>query len=65
MWNELENFLKNNLHSENHKLVYQCLLECHKFSFEEDKSTEKVDLDEALNQLDSIGKFKLIGDISI
>ncbi|XP_030758709.1 integrator complex subunit 13 [Sitophilus oryzae] len=55
MWNELEAFIKCNLHSENHKLVYQCLLECHKFSFDEDKTTEKVDLDEALNQLDNIG----------
>ncbi|KAL1488979.1 hypothetical protein ABEB36_014759 [Hypothenemus hampei] len=54
MWNELETFLKNNLHSENHKLIHQCLLECHKFNFETDKSGEKVDLDEALTQLESV-----------
>lgn len=56
MWNELESFLKSNLHSDNHKQVHQCLLDCHKSSFGDDKSAEKVDLDEALNQLDSIGK---------
>ncbi|XP_066140597.1 integrator complex subunit 13 [Euwallacea fornicatus] len=59
MWNELENFLKNNLHSDNHKLVYQCLLDCHKFNFDDDKGSEKVDLDEALNQLDNIGPSKV------
>ncbi|KAF7278183.1 integrator complex subunit 13 asun [Rhynchophorus ferrugineus] len=55
MWNELETFLKSNLHSDNHRSVYQCLLECHKFSFDDDKVGEKVDLDDALNQLDNIG----------
>lgn len=58
MWNELESFLKSNLHSDNHKQVHQCLLDCHKSSFGDDKSAEKVDLDEALNQLDSIGPSK-------
>ncbi|XP_060521378.1 integrator complex subunit 13 [Cylas formicarius] len=58
MWNELETLLKNNLHSDNHKAIYSCLLDCHKFSSEDDKSTEKVELDDALNQLDNIGPGK-------
>nr|CAH7726662.1 unnamed protein product [Callosobruchus chinensis] len=58
MWNELEMLLKNNLHSENHRSVYTCLLECHKFEFDDDKIAEKVELDEALNQLDNIGPGK-------
>lgn len=62
MWNELESFLKSNLHSDNHKQVHQCLLDCHKSSFGDDKSAEKVDLDEALNQLDSIGKYFMASD---
>ncbi|XP_018561790.1 protein asunder [Anoplophora glabripennis] len=58
MWNELEMLVKNNLHTDNHRSVYTCLLECHKFNFEEDKIAEKVELDEALNQLDNIGPGK-------
>nr|XP_023015588.1 integrator complex subunit 13 [Leptinotarsa decemlineata] len=63
MWNELETLLKNNLHSDNHRNVYNCLLECHKFNFDEDKISEKVELDEALNQLDNIGPGKIDQDI--
>ncbi|KRT78896.1 hypothetical protein AMK59_6466, partial [Oryctes borbonicus] len=37
MWNELETLLKNNLHSENHRLIYNALLECHKFNLDEEK----------------------------
>lgn len=53
LWNELETFIKNNLHSENHRSVYGCLLECHKFNFDE----EKVELDQALRELDEMGKL--------
>ncbi|CAG9863115.1 unnamed protein product [Phyllotreta striolata] len=58
MWNELETLVKNNLHSENHRSIYTCLLECHKFNFEDDKISDKVELDEALHQLDNIGPGK-------
>lgn len=54
MWNELETFIKNNLHSDNHRQVYSCLLECHKFNFDE----EKVELDQALRELDEMGKME-------
>lgn len=54
MWKELETFIKNNLHSDNHKQVYSCLLECHKFNFDEDK----VELDQALRELDEMGKVE-------
>lgn len=37
MWNELETLLKNNLHSENHRLIYNVLIECHKFNLDEEK----------------------------
>lgn len=60
MWNELETLVKNNLHTDNHRSVYTCLLECHKFNFEEDKIAEKVELDEALNQLDNIGMTSVV-----
>lgn len=50
MWNELETFIKNNLHSENHRSIYRCLLECHKFNLD-----EKVELDQALRELDEMG----------
>lgn len=54
MWNELETLIKNNLHTENHRAIYGCLLECHKFSVE-DKIPEKVELDQAMRELDRIG----------
>ncbi|XP_056640095.1 integrator complex subunit 13 isoform X3 [Diorhabda sublineata] len=63
MWNELETLVKNNLHSDNHRSVYTCLLECHKFNFDEDKISDKVELDEALHQLDNIGPGKPDSDI--
>ncbi|CAG9812633.1 unnamed protein product [Phaedon cochleariae] len=63
MWNELETLIKNNLHSENHRGVYGCLLECHKFNFDEDKLGDKVELDDALNQLDNIGPGKNDQDV--
>ncbi|XP_072397239.1 integrator complex subunit 13 [Diabrotica undecimpunctata] len=63
MWNELETLVKNNLHSDNHRSVYTCLLECHKFNFDEDKISDKVELDEALHQLDNIGPGKPEVDI--
>ncbi|KAJ8971268.1 hypothetical protein NQ314_000789 [Rhamnusium bicolor] len=63
MWNELETLLKNNLHTDSHRSVYTCLLECHKFNFDEEKIAEKVELDEALNQLENIGPGKLEPDV--
>ncbi|KAF5295180.1 hypothetical protein FQR65_LT10568 [Abscondita terminalis] len=53
MWNELETLLKNNCHSENHKMVYNCLIECHKFNSEDG---DKVELDQALRELDQLTK---------
>lgn len=56
MWNELDTLIKSNLHSENHRQVYSCLLECHKFNLDEgDKLSEKVELDQALRELDQMG----------
>ncbi|KAK9885182.1 hypothetical protein WA026_010691 [Henosepilachna vigintioctopunctata] len=52
MWNELDMLIKNNLHTENHKSVHMCLLECHSFK------DEKVELDDALRELDQIGPKK-------
>lgn len=48
MWNELEMLLKSNLHTENHRSVYNCLLECHKFNIDDDKLDSEhgiIDLD--------------------
>lgn len=53
MWNELETLLKNNCHSESHKAVYNCLIECHKFADDNDK----VELDQALRELDQMCKY--------
>lgn len=53
MWNELETLLKNNCHSENHRAVYNCLLECHKFSDDSDK----VELTQALRELDQMCEY--------
>lgn len=52
MWNELDILIKNNLHSEAHKTIHKCLLESHAFK------DEKVELDEALRELDQIGPSK-------
>ena len=57
MWNELETLLKKNLHTADHRNIYNCLLECHKFNFDEEKLSEKVELDEALRELDHIGAY--------
>lgn len=60
MWNELEILLKNNCHTENHTAVYNCLIECHKFTAEDgSKLPEKVELDQALRELDQIGNIRL------
>lgn len=50
IWNELEMLLKNNLHTPDHRNIYNCLLECHKFNFDDDK----VELDDALRELDNL-----------
>ncbi|KAF2902099.1 hypothetical protein ILUMI_04087 [Ignelater luminosus] len=55
MWNELETLLKNNCHSDNHKAVYTCLVECHKFSPDDN---DKVELDQALRELDQLAKIE-------
>ncbi|XP_044760049.1 protein asunder [Coccinella septempunctata] len=52
MWNELDMLIKNNLHTENHKSIHKCLLEGHTFK------DEKVELDDALRELDQIGPSK-------
>lgn len=58
MWNELDTLIKNNIHTENHRSIYSCLLECHKFNLDDtDKLSEKVELDQALRELDQMGKF--------
>lgn len=51
MWNELDTLIKNNLHTENHKNIHKCLLECHTFK------DEKVELDDALRELDQMGEY--------
>lgn len=58
LWSEIETLLKNNCHSKNHTAVYNCLLECHKFPVEETeaKISDKVELDQALRELDQLGK---------
>lgn len=53
MWNELETLLKNNLHTPDHRNVYTCLLECHKFNLDDEKVADKVELDEALRELEN------------
>lgn len=57
IWNELETLIKNNLHTETHRSVYNCLLECHKFNSDDDKLSDKVELDQALRELDQMGKI--------
>ncbi|GLV34715.1 asunder [Carabus blaptoides fortunei] len=55
VWNELETLLKSNCHTDNHTAVYNCLIECHKFTPEDgQKVPEKVELDQALRELDQI-----------
>lgn len=60
MWNELETLLKKNLHTPDHRNIYNCLLECHKFNFDDDKLADKVELDEALRELDQIGRIRFM-----
>lgn len=45
VWNELETLIKNNVHSENHKNVYDCLKDSHNFD-EEISVAEKTEGDE-------------------
>ncbi|XP_017768624.1 PREDICTED: protein asunder homolog [Nicrophorus vespilloides] len=53
MWKELETLLKSNQHTENHTSVYICLKDCHKYRAE-DKLSDKVELDQALRELDQL-----------
>lgn len=53
VWNELETLLKNNCHSDAHRSIYNCLHECHKFNNDE---SDKVELTQALRELDQLGK---------
>lgn len=63
LWSEIDTLLKNNCHTANHTAVYNCLLECHKFPVEEpvvkvENLPDKVELDQALRELDQIGKLE-------
>ena len=58
LWTELETFIKNNLHSENHRSVYNSLLETHKYSIQSpDRSTSAIKSDDDNNvaQITPIG----------
>lgn len=55
IWNELETLLKSNCHTRNHTMVYSCLLEMHKYSNDGNKTEIKMEVDEALRELDQIG----------
>ncbi|XP_021942425.1 integrator complex subunit 13 [Zootermopsis nevadensis] len=61
MWNELETFLRANCRTDQHNRVLNCLLECRNKSDDEknklEKKDDKVELDQALRELDQFGKF--------
>lgn len=56
MWSELETFLRANCRTDQHNRVLNCLLECRNKSDDEkiklEKKDEKVELDQALRELD-------------
>jgi Cell cycle and development regulator len=54
LWSELETYIRANCHSENHRKVLSCLLECrNKPDVPKSKSKDdKVELDQALIELD-------------
>ncbi|XP_045124307.1 integrator complex subunit 13-like [Portunus trituberculatus] len=53
VWAELEQYLQVHLHSAAHEKVLKCFMDCHnKVSTPEYKGDEKVDIDQALKELD-------------
>ncbi|XP_018907328.1 integrator complex subunit 13 [Bemisia tabaci] len=60
MWNELESYLRAHSHTDQHRQVLQCLLECKNKSGAIDdeklKKMETVELDQALRELDQLVK---------
>ncbi|XP_047468635.1 integrator complex subunit 13-like [Penaeus chinensis] len=53
VWAELEQYLQLHLHTPAHEKVLECLMECHnKAATPEYKGDEKVDIDQALKELD-------------
>ncbi|KAK7791139.1 hypothetical protein R5R35_008573 [Gryllus longicercus] len=63
MWSELETFIRTHCRSDQHSRVLNCLLECRNKSddekFKGDKAVkeDKVELDQALRELDQFGKL--------
>ncbi|PSN39663.1 Protein asunder [Blattella germanica] len=61
MWSELETFLRANCRTDQHNRVLNCLLECRNKSDGEkskvEKKDDKVELDQAIRELDQFGKF--------
>lgn len=51
MWSELETFVRAHCHTDQHTRVLHCLLECRNKDDEKLK-VEKVELDQALRELD-------------
>ncbi|KAK8735783.1 hypothetical protein OTU49_005315 [Cherax quadricarinatus] len=53
VWTELEQYLQLHLHSADHEKVLECFMECHnKVETPEYKGDDKVDIDQALKELD-------------
>ncbi|KAK7007289.1 hypothetical protein SK128_025646 [Halocaridina rubra] len=53
LWVELEQYLQLHLHSPAHEKVLECFMECHnKVATPEYKNDDKVDIDQALKELD-------------
>jgi Cell cycle and development regulator. len=51
MWTELETFLRANCRTDQHNRVLNCLLECRNKT-DDEKKDDKVELDQALRELD-------------
>lgn len=52
MWNELEKFVRTHCRSDQHNKVLHCLLECRNKEIDNKMGSEKVELDQALRELD-------------
>ncbi|KAL7642947.1 UNVERIFIED_CONTAM: hypothetical protein RMT77_006237 [Armadillidium vulgare] len=58
LWAELEHYLKSHLHSPGHEKVLECLVQCQsKGDSAKEIKDEKVDLDQALMEIDSISEI--------
>ncbi|XP_067005388.1 integrator complex subunit 13 [Anabrus simplex] len=63
MWTELEGFIRAHCRTDQHSRILNCLLECRNKPDEEKIKTEKngkedkVELDQAIRELDEFGKF--------